>query len=173
MESHTWLWRWKKKTWSCILVHISWPDRHVYFYRWLHADLFPEPNTPVRRVGMQGNMQKPLQHSGRQKRGEWQAETLRGWQKQKWNVFKVSLTRDFSLQVLFLNRFFPGPLSVNSNPTVSQRNKKKIPVSKFFHLSPGSLTPVINLYFRNGPYRNRETDSWKTPEVENLVSDSL
>ncbi len=71
-----------------------------------------------------------MQQSGRQKRGVWQAETLRGRQKWKWSVFKGSLTRDFSLQVFFKS-VPPGPLSVNSNPTVSEQNKKEIPVSIF------------------------------------------
>jgi hypothetical protein len=70
-----------------------------------------------------------------------------------------------------------------------KQNMEKLPVSKFSHLSPKSLTPliVINLYFRislrifvkirNGsnrvftPFRARgETNIWKKPETENLMS---
>ncbi len=171
MESHTWLWRWKKP--DHILVHISWPDRHVYFYRDYTRIFSPNRTRQLGVLACRKACRDPYSGS-RQKRGVRQAETLRGRQKRKWNVFKGSLTRDFCLQVL-KNRFSLRALECKQQPssTVSQRNKKKIPVSKFFHLSPGLTTPVINLYFRNGPYRNRETESWKTPEVENLVSDSL
>ncbi len=53
----------------------------------------------------------------------------------------------------------------------------------FFHLPPVSLTPVVHLEPRislrifekiwNGLKCLRETDSWKKPEVENLVTLSL
>ncbi len=60
-------------------------------------------------------------------------------------------------------------------------------IEDFFHLPPVSMTPVVNLELRispqifekilNGPNGIRrglgETDSWKKPEVENLVALSL
>ncbi len=60
-------------------------------------------------------------------------------------------------------------------------------IEDFFHLPPVSLTPVVNLELRisprilekirkgpNGILRGwGETDSWKKPEVENLVALSL
>ncbi len=60
-------------------------------------------------------------------------------------------------------------------------------IEDFFHLPPVSLTPVANLKLRISPrifekIRNDpngilrglgETDSWKKPEVENLVTLSL
>ncbi len=75
-----------------------------------------------------------------------------------------------------------------SKPTASQQNKNTFPISIFFRLSSVSLAPVvINLYFLISPQifvkiqmdpmihtqGTGETDSWKKPEVENLVSDSL
>jgi hypothetical protein len=39
-------------------------------------------------------------------------------------------------------------MNANSNPTACQL---KLPISTFFHLSPVSLTPVINLNFRISP----------------------
>jgi hypothetical protein len=39
-------------------------------------------------------------------------------------------------------------MSVNSNPTGSLQNIKKLPISIFFNLSPVSLTTVVDLYFR-------------------------
>jgi hypothetical protein len=81
-------------------------------------------------------------------------------------------------------------MSVNSNLTASQQNMKKLPISQLLsHLSPVSLTPVINLSsrilprifvkIRNGTMIHgilrgpAETDLLENTEVENLVSDSL
>ncbi len=67
-------------------------------------------------------------------------------------------------------------------PNSISTNLKKNP---FFHLSPVSLTPVINLYFwisaifcknLNWPQWDSQvpgSDSWKRPVVENLVLNSL
>ncbi len=55
-------------------------------------------------------------------------------------------------------------------------------IEDFLHLPPVSLTPVVNLEqifekIRNDPNGTLrglgETDSWKKPEVENLVKLSL
>ncbi len=44
-------------------------------------------------------------------------------------------------------------MSVNSNPTASQENIKKLPISIFWHLFLVSSTPVINLYVRKSRAR--------------------
>jgi hypothetical protein len=72
-------------------------------------------------------------------------------------------------------------MSVNTNPTVSQKIWKNILTRHFSHLSPVSLTPVINLYlwikvqnWLHGILRNpgktdkcKKTYSWKSHPLNN------
>jgi hypothetical protein len=53
-------------------------------------------------------------------------------------------------------------MGVNSNPTASQQNKKKLPVSKFFPLIADVVDTSDNLYFRTTVLKNLKWPQWDT-----------
>ncbi len=53
-------------------------------------------------------------------------------------------------------------MGVNSNPTASQENKKKLPVSKFFPLIAHVVDTSDNLSCRSNVLKNVKWPQWDT-----------
>ncbi len=100
------------------------------------------------------------------------------------SIFKECLTRDFRVQVFFMNQFPRAPEYPIGSIAIFYENSRRYSQLCVF---AGVVEPMISLYFRisprifvkirKGPYwilrGPVETDSRRKPEVENLISGSL